>query len=238
MWAVPSGETRQIRGLSSGTYRLPVLSNARSFHIESIQSPARPVDAGNLREDLRRTGVLAQPDRQDPAVHVGHEELVLRAGIAVEGEAEQAHVGVVGGVDHGRVEERPVLVIREDPLVVAVLVAAVRGIREEVAGARRDVDPAVADRDPERVARRRRAREDRDRVAAPASAARRSPPRGAPPPRRSSMTLVRMVRWLPIASPPSLRERPACPSRSRHPDDEDRGQNRQGRRGPRARLRP
>src|SRR5258705_22875 len=28
-----------MRGLSSGTYRLPVLSKTRSFHIESIQSP-------------------------------------------------------------------------------------------------------------------------------------------------------------------------------------------------------
>ena len=51
--------------------------------------------------------MLAEPDRQDSAVHIGDEELVLRARVAVEGEPEQAHVGVVGGIDHGRVDKVP-----------------------------------------------------------------------------------------------------------------------------------
>src|SRR5438034_5519334 len=44
--AVPSGAIRQIRGLSSGTYRFPALSKTRSFHMAFIQSPARPVLGG------------------------------------------------------------------------------------------------------------------------------------------------------------------------------------------------
>ena len=152
-------------------------------------------------------------------------------GVAVEGEPEEAHVGVVGGVDDGRVDEVAVLVVGEDALVVAVQVAAVRGIGEEVAGARRDVDPAVADGDPERMARRRRAGEDRDRVARRACAARRpSRPSGRPrcsaPTAATLRTLIRMPSLAAHRKPSSLRARLACPSRSRHPDDEDRRPNR------------
>ena len=92
--AVPSGPTRQIRGLSSGTYRLPAVSKTRSFHIESIQSPARPLDAGTCEKTSGAAGLLARVETQDPAVHVGDVQLVVRAGVAIEGQAEQTHVGV------------------------------------------------------------------------------------------------------------------------------------------------
>jgi hypothetical protein len=90
---------------------------------------------------------------------------VTRAAVAVEGEAEQAHGGVGHRVDDGGVEERPVLRVGEDALVVGVPVAAVRGVREEVACARGDVDPIVVDRDAERVAGRRDRGEHRHGVA-------------------------------------------------------------------------
>jgi len=48
---------------------------------------------------------------------------------------------------------RPGHVVRVDAFVGVVHVAAVRRIGEEVAGARRDIDPAVAHGDPERMTR-------------------------------------------------------------------------------------
>ena len=63
-----------------------------------------------------------------------------------------------------------VLVVGEDSLVIRVLVAG-----EEVAGARRDVDAVVVDRDAERMTRRGCAREDRDVAERP-----RSSPTGEP----------------------------------------------------------
>ena len=136
-----------------------------------------PAVGRHLREDLWRPGVPAKPDGQDPAVHVGHEELVRRPRVAVEGEPEQAHVRVVRGVDDRRVEETAVTVVGEDTLVLGVQVAAVRRIREEVAGTRRDVDPAIADGDPEWMAGRRRRGKDGHGVAAGMAGGDRADPR-------------------------------------------------------------
>ena len=98
----------------------------------------------------------AQPEAKDPAVHVRDVELVTLALVAVEGEAEQAHVRVLGRVDDRRVDQAAVLVVGEDAFVIGVLVT-----REEVAGARRDVHATVlVDGDAEWMAGRRRARED------------------------------------------------------------------------------
>ena len=113
---------------------------------------------GHLREDLGRGVLPARVEAQDPAVHVGHVELVVRALVAIEGEPEQTHVGVRCRVDDGRVDEVAVAVVGEHPLVVRVLVS-----REEVAGAGRDIDAVVAvDGDPEWVPGRRCAGEDGD----------------------------------------------------------------------------
>jgi hypothetical protein len=61
MEAVPSGPTRQIRGLSSGTYRFPDRSNTRSFHMESFQLPARPLAAGTCEKTVGAPGCLPRP---------------------------------------------------------------------------------------------------------------------------------------------------------------------------------
>ena len=106
---------------------------------------------------LRGCRVGRRIQAEDPPVHVRHVQLVVLAAVAVERQAEQPHVGVLGGVDDRRAHELAILVIGEHPLIVRVLVP-----REEVAGARRDIDPVAIDRDPEWVARVGRAREDRD----------------------------------------------------------------------------
>src|SRR6476660_10580194 len=62
--AVPSGPTRQIRGLSSGTYRLPALSKTRSFHIDFIQSPARPLEIGTWEKTCGAAGWAAVSTRR------------------------------------------------------------------------------------------------------------------------------------------------------------------------------
>ena len=111
-----------------------------------------------MREDLRRGVALARIEAQDPPVHIGHVQLVVLAGVAVERETEQTHVGVRRRVDDGRVDELAVAVVGEHPLVVRVLVS-----REEVARAGRDVDPiVVVHRDTEWMTGRRRGGEDQD----------------------------------------------------------------------------
>ena len=116
----------------------------------------------HLGEDLGRGPMLAQVDAKDPAIHVGDIELVARLRVAIEGQSEEAHGRVRHGVDGRRLEEPAGHVVRVDSFVIVVPVAAVRRIGEEVAGARRYVDPAVADGDAEWVARCGRAGEDRD----------------------------------------------------------------------------
>ena len=115
---------------------------------------------GDLGEDLRSTGPGGQWHPQDPAVHVRNVEGVARSGIAVDGDPPEAHRRVRHGRDARRVEERAPGVVGEHPLAVGVAMAAVRGIGEEVACARRDVHATVVDRDAERMARCRHARED------------------------------------------------------------------------------
>src|SRR6185436_924336 len=94
--AVPSGPTRQIRGLSSGTYRLPALSKTRSFHIDFIQSPANPLEIGTCEKTCGAAG-WAAVSRRRIRPFMSDVQLVVPAAVAVERQAEQPHVGVLGG---------------------------------------------------------------------------------------------------------------------------------------------
>ncbi len=88
--------------------------------------------------------------------------MVVRLLVAVKGEAKEAHVGVRHGGDAGRGDQVAFLVVSENSLAFRVEMATVRRVGKEVAGARRDVDQILVDRNAEGMPRGGHCGEDRD----------------------------------------------------------------------------